>query len=209
MAPDAAAARLASLAWAFHQHPDVSYLVDRDGIIRGVGRTAWVREAQDGGVPMLADPRAVLDRPLFDFIQGEDVRESYRQLMGVAAQGRRAVAIPMRCDSPDRERFMRLTITALRDGALLVGYLFQSAILHELRRLPAALHPAAPSEDAPTVGFCSYCNRVRESTSGHWMRVPEYLAEHGPMPVHIVHTLCGGCTDGVLAPLVDDGAASA
>src|SRR4051794_39586402 len=93
----------------------VAYVVDAEHRIVAVGRRRWERFAVENGAPELrAD--SVIGRSLFEFMNGTELRQAYRDLADrIASTGEPAV-IAARCDSPGVTRELRLSIAPLRLG---------------------------------------------------------------------------------------------
>src|SRR5689334_22653245 len=92
----------------------VLYDLDREDRLAAVSG-AWDHFARENGAPELCGSR-VLGRSLWDFVCGADVRHWNEVLLhGVRGHGR-PVAVPFRCDAPDRERRMEMQVTPLKGG---------------------------------------------------------------------------------------------
>jgi hypothetical protein len=178
----------------------VAYAIDLDGRITSVGRRGWRLFAVESGAPELADTSLFIDRPLFDFITGEDVRAAYGRLLERVRLGEPLVALPCHCDGPTVAREMRMTISPLKRGRALQGYLFQSIPVSEHIRPPIQLFAFATEhypDTVPLLGMCSLCERVCAADSGttdkRWMEAERYYANGGSSRVRISHTVCPDC----------------
>lgn len=186
------------------QFDGICYAVDAGGTVRAIGPRNWHRFAAEAEADTL-DPARVKDRPLLDFVTGETVRrqlsEVFESLSSGAAQD---WIMPFRCDAPNCQRNMRLSIRAMRDDDTVAGFLFQSILLEETRRPPIDLfdfeavrrHVAADGT-LPLVTMCSYCQKVRDddNTEGDWVEADAYYARGGTAQVQLSHGVCGDCLD--------------
>lgn len=187
----------------------VAYTTDPHGVLTACGQPGWDRALTQAGSATRLDASAMIGRSLFDFIAGEDVRESYRRHMALLAEpGRRPRVFQYRCDSPDMARVLRMAISALRgpDDAL-TGYLFQSVVVSVTDRVPIDLfafpRPADADADLPFLGMCSYCQQVRfpagcAEGDGTWVGAIDYYRHGGDNAVAISHGVCPTCFDTVV-----------
>lgn len=127
------------------------YILDREGRILEVSG-AWDAFAhQNAGDDAVAD--RVLDRPLWDFVAGDDVRRHLNALFFAARRSGAPIETLYRCDAPWERRLYRLRIEPMRGGALRLEHELLSS-----ERL--ALNPIAfrkgPGER------CAVCGAVHE-----------------------------------------------
>jgi len=193
----------------------VAYLVGRDGVIRALGQSNWERFAHTNNAPPSLTAGAVLGQDLMAFIQGEAVRDAYRQVMQRVAESGAPFSFAFRCDSPGIRRRFRMSISPLRGGAGEVdAFLFQSVVLNTWDRVPvplmnfAALAEQAMAEpDRPFLGMCSYCQKVRwpvgsKDGDGEWIEAEAYYRRGGTSRVQISHGVCRPCFDRVVMPVI-------
>lgn len=177
----------------------VAYATDSEGRIELIGRRGWSLFAADSGAPEVADRDLFIGRHLFDFVAGDDVRAAYARLFQRIRQGEPQIVVPCHCDGPAVVRDMRLSITPLRHGRALRGFLFQSLPVSERTRPPMPLyefcHVGLPHpETAPLLGMCSLCERVCLADDGEsWVEAEVYYAKGGTSHVRISHTVCPSC----------------
>lgn len=177
----------------------VAYLIDLHSHIVSIGRRGWRMFAAESGAPEVAEAANFLNRNLFDFVAGEDVRGAYCRLLERVRQGEPQVVLPCHCDGPAVTRAMRMTISPVRNGRTLKGYLFQSIALAEHARPPLDLYTftAHYPESVPLIGMCSLCERVcppgSDEMSAAWMEAEGYYARGGSSRVRISHTVCPNC----------------
>jgi len=178
----------------------VAYAIDLDGRITSIGRRGWRLFAVESGSPELADTDPFIGCPLLDYITGTDVRAAYERLLERVRRGEPLVALPCHCDGPAVAREMRMTISPLKRGRALQGYLIQSIPVSEHTRPPIQLFAFATEhypDTVPLLGMCSLCERVcaadGDKSGATWMEAEQYYARGGSSRVRISHTVCPDC----------------
>lgn len=178
----------------------VTYAVDLDGRILGIGRPGWRLFALENHAVELADPDGLIGSNLFDFISGDEVRAGYARMLERIRQGESQLTLPCRCDAPDIARDMRMIITPLKRGRAVRAFLFQSLPLSERSRPPISLFEFARySDEARLLAMCSLCERVCQAPAEDctdpllWMDAERYYACGGTSEVRISHTVCPQC----------------
>jgi hypothetical protein len=188
----------------------ISYLVDLEGRIVALGRTNWNQFATENGAADLLNEKDVIGRKLSDFISGSEVQDSYATLTEqLKSDPATKVAIAYRCDSPTERRDMRLSISAVRSGGRLVGYLYVSTTLSTQSRphlnvfdFQSMIAWAENQQALRMLAMCSYCQRLNCGDEVHedWVEAPEYYRRGGTDAVKISHGICQGCLDRILGP---------
>lgn len=165
------------------------YQVDaKDNIISIDG--AWSAFAREnGGQSLLNNPP--LGRSIWDFINGLSTRNIYFILMKRVRENGRSVHFPFRCDSPDKLRYMEMTIRPGQSGSLW----FETAIAKEI---PIEQNQA-PKNDAhgtrELINMCAWCDRVQVGSEwlplevGIWSLALFDTPEAPP----ITHDICPDC----------------
>lgn len=185
----------------------ITYLTDTQGMIFTIGRRHWNRFAADNDGSALIDGNGIIGHSLFDFISGDDVRDSYRRFLAAIVGGRASRArLFSRCDSPAVERELMITITPLYNGQAIEGLLWQSSTIGETMRPRLDLFDFAGqrrlagggSEAWPILTLCSYCQDVRfpagsSDADGVWIAAEDYYSRGGNSRVRISHGLCPAC----------------
>ncbi len=116
-----------------------------------------------------------------------------RWMEALVAQARLAGELTQeyRCDSPNRKRFMRMSIRCLSDDRLEVRH---ELLREEVLDPPVVVEPATTDYEG-SVHRCSCCNRLQFSNA--WLE-PDYAASEGFVPaghpLMIVYTVCPACT---------------
>jgi hypothetical protein len=115
----------------------------------------WLAFARENDAPRLTRD-AVVGRPLWDFIAGEETRELYRAVLRRVRDEDVSIVLPFRCDSPDFRRWMRLVMTPREMGRVC----FDGILVRKRERLHLGIiDPHAPRLPEP-LPMCSCCKRV-------------------------------------------------
>lgn len=190
----------------------VAYVLAVDATILAVGRPSWMDFAAANGADGLT-PEQVVGRPLFAMISGAEVEAAQRQLhRWVVSDASYEINYDYRCDGPEKERVMRMSIRPIQDRGSVVAVLYQSQILREVLRVPMPLFSTDLNiAFAPTmapdriVTLCSYCHDVvwpvgapRETRN--WIKPEEYYRLGGSNDVAVSHGICPPCYARVVAP---------
>jgi hypothetical protein len=182
----------------------VCYVVDSEGVISVVGRPRWRAFAEQNNASRLGAASNVVGRSLLDFVQGEEVRQSYRSFTEELQSGRRqSVSFEFSCDAPEKSRRMRMCITPILAGGRISGFLFQSVLLEENLRPPIDLFDPqvlmaelAAARQLPILKMCSYCQFVAApsvSVDAEWVSAETYYRRGGTSEVRMSHGICPGC----------------
>ena len=185
------------------------FVTERDGTISDIGAMNWDAFAQENDAPELQAVR-VLGRNLFDFIEGEQVRNQYRKVLArISEDPNWSWVLPYRCDSPERERAMCQSIRPIFSGDRCTGFIFHSFEQYSRPRPPIDLYNfkaiAKSVRDDPTlpvISMCSWCQRVQcAAISGdHWLKAEDYYAAGGRSNVRLTHGICEQCLETTIDP---------
>lgn len=174
------------------------YEVDAADRIRGVDER-WERAARESGASELR-PETLVGRSVFEFIAGGEVRHLYGLLFASARRRREPIAVPFRCDSPDRRRFMELRIAPGPDDGLAI----ETRLIAEERRAPVAWLAAPADGSAAMVAMCSWCKRVRTAPEA-WEEIEDAVRAldlfDGQALPGITHGICPVCDARLAATL--------
>jgi len=184
----------------------VALLLDRDLVIRRVGRPNWNRVwMENGGAP---DHPDVTGQRLTDCISADEVKRTWEQVLDDVLQRRRPhVQLDYRCDAPDWKRYMRLAVTPVLTGGEVSYLLYQSSLLHEEPRAPVGYlaSPAFWRDGLPLLRICSVCARVawhpEGATGTRWLDAVEYYRAGGDDDVNLSHGFCPPCSKALLEGL--------
>jgi hypothetical protein len=167
---------------------EIVYRVDENDLVVFVN-AEWDRFAiENRGAAILA--RRVLRRSLWDFICDEQTRNVYAEVLRRARAGE-TLAFPFRCDSPECERALAMTVTGIGDGQVV----FRTALVSETpREAPAVLDPEAPRSNE-LLRICSWCKRA--AVGEGWLAFDAAIAtlclfERRPLP-RVAHGICPDC----------------
>ncbi len=149
---------------------------------------AFDRFARANGAPELAGG-AVLDRPLWEFVTGDEVRQLTRVLLARARSGHPIERVPYRCDSPTLRRYMQMTFEPLPRDRLAI-----TSFERHIEPRPAnPLLRQEPATEGTPLRMCSWCRRV-DLGGDYWVEAEEAIlilklfeADHPPP---IAHTIC-------------------
>ncbi len=191
----------------------IAYIVGQDGRILAIGSASWNSFAAANDAPgLIAD--AAIGTSLFDQMHGADVRDACRKLHNAVCEKRhRSISYEYRCDAPDTERRMRMSITPVNDACGVGGALYQSQIVTEAQRLPLGLlsmerraSPALSYRRDELVAMCSFCHDLAwpvgaEDADQTWIRIDEYYRRGGSVDVAVSHGICPACVVRLMAPV--------
>jgi len=182
----------------------LAYVTSRSGEILALGRRNWDAFASENGGQEIVSSN-LLGRNVFDFIRGNDVRAVYQSSHATLLEDDRAkVSFEYRCDAPDVERRMLMSISSVACGDDKAAILYQSQILEERVRVPMKLSPPENYKHAYGVenqtSICSFCAKVAwpvgaETASQDWISGEAYYAKGGSSRVGLRHGICPGCFD--------------
>lgn len=180
----------------------VAFVTDLTGEILAVGPTRWNAFALQNNAPELTG-RWVINKNLFDFISGPNVRLQLKRSMQDIASGiDLRLDMQFRCDSPRHRRIMRQAILPIRSAGQCEGFLFQSVELRSEERPSVDLFDfserervAAYNSELPIVTMCSWCQNVQsQPQSGeNWVNAESYSAVEDCSNVRIAHNICESC----------------
>jgi hypothetical protein len=189
-----------------------AYVVNKEGVIIAVGFGNWDKFASENGAADLHGT-SVLGRSLYDFITGSDVQESCKLfIQSVIEQKEEKISFMTRCDAPEVQRDMRLSISAIKKNDEVVAVLFQSLVVKEQDRPRINLFDpekilamAKIPPDALITTICSYCHDVvfdngRGVSLKRWIKPEEYYRAGGSSDVWMSHGICPSCHERLVKP---------
>src|SRR6185437_7817078 len=112
-----------------------------------------------------------------------------------------------RCDAPDVERSMFMSISRIVEGTDTAAVLYQSIVVSELRRPPVPLfafealgQPAASADRIVTL--CSYCQKVKwpvaVAEQHEWIEAVEFYRRGGRTDAVASHGICESCIEQIV-----------
>lgn len=189
----------------------IAYVADRDGIILGFSRGPFLPDARLAGEPMSGCGHAV-GTSVFSIVQGEPVRQSYRMLHEAAWSGRAdSFGFAYRCDAPDVERHMFMSISRIAEAADAEAVLYQSIVINEVQRPPLPLfafelHASSATDTDRMVTLCSYCQKVAWPAGStcpqrEWVDAVEFYRRGGRSDAVVSHGICEACFARIVEPV--------
>lgn len=166
------------------------YSIDESDRLVSVSNT-WVDFARANGAPELTRER-VVGRPLWEFMEGAEIREIYELLFGWVRRHQSVIELPFRCDSPDCLRFMRLRLTPSEAGRIDLA----AVLDREERRPHLMILDCLSARSEYAFPLCSFCRRI--FAFGAWLEPEEAIARLGWLesrhPPQIEEDVCGYCS---------------
>jgi hypothetical protein len=187
----------------------IACVVDGEGLILGFSRGPSLAAGGSGSLGPWDSGRTI-GKNLFSMMRGTEVRESYQTLHRAVWSGDRlGVGFEYRCDTPETERRMRMSLSLIRDNATPVAVLCQSTILSETPRVPLPLFaadllaaPGPGNVNDRIVTVCAYCQNVAwpvgPATEGRtWIDAAEFYRRDSCVGIAVSHGVCEPCLDRV------------
>ena len=122
-----------------------------------------------------------------------------------------AFGFAYRCDAPDVERHMFMSISRIGEGAKTLAVLYQSIVISEIQRPPLPLFAfemrgSHVAEADRMVTLCSYCQMVAwpaESTClrREWVDAVEFYRRGGRSDAVVSHGVCEACFARIVEPM--------
>ncbi len=122
-----------------------------------------------------------------------------------------AFGFSYRCDSPDIERHMFMSISRITERTRTVAVLYQSIVVSETPRPPLPLFAfetrADPAAEADRmVTLCSYCQTVAwpagsAGSRREWIDAVEFYRRGGRSDAVVSHGVCEACFARIVEPV--------
>jgi hypothetical protein len=152
---------------------------------------AWYEFARENGAASL-NAAAVIGQPLGGFLSDEETRHLFEVLIQKVRRTRMTMVFPYRCDSPDRRRFLELTVVPFLPAEVE----FRSRLVREERREPVSLLATETARTDEYLSMCGWCKKVH-LPDDRWAEVEEAVRELDlfakPYQPQITHTICPQC----------------
>ncbi len=187
--------------------PGVTYVVDSGGIILAFSRGPFMEDVRLPGAPA-SGYRHNIGTSMFSIVQGEQVQQAYRSMHAAAWSGRfDTFGFTYRCDAPELERNMFMSISRIVEGTDTSAILYQSIVVSEFRRPSVPLfafealgQPAASADRIVTL--CSYCQKVKWPTPAaaqpEWIEAVEFYRRGGRTDAVASHGICETCIEQIV-----------
>lgn len=174
--------------------------IDGNDTIIGVSDN-WQSFADANGANGSLHPDNVLGRELWDFIDGMETRQLYRELFRRVREGALSGCVPFRCDAPGERRYLDLLVEALPDGHIKLT----STLLRTEPRDQVGLLDVETPRSKGMLTVCSMCKKIKVAPD-NWVEIEEGLAqlrlfEADEMP-QLSHGMCTPCWQTAMAALV-------
>ena len=174
------------------------YSINEDGIITNYSKN-FPTFARNNDWHLDMEPEAIVGRPIFDFISGEETKNLYEVLFEHCRKGKRIGPIPFRCDSPTERRFLELNLRLLPKNHIdIITVLLKT----ESRPRVKILQTNTP-RTKQLIRICSMCKKV--FADDEWVEIEEALIrmklfEQERLP-RLTHGLCNSCYEAVISEL--------
>ncbi len=164
------------------------YRIDPHDILMSVS-AKWDDVATEAGSAHLHG-HAILGQPLWRFIGDVGTSEIYRHILTRVRSGP-AVALTLRCDTPDMRRTIELHMSAAADGSVNFASRIVAA---EVRAYQAMLDVRTP-RSAELLHVCGWCKKFQ--VQGRWIEVEDAVSTLGLFDDAICprmsHGICDPC----------------
>jgi hypothetical protein len=168
----------------------IQYSIDRADRIRFINE-AWLQFAcQNAGAHL--NRAYVIGKSLWEFIQGEDISQTYGMIFKAVRTKQQPVVLKFRCDSSACRRYFQLTVSPLQEDELMLS----THPIRECSRNPIALLDPDVQRGEPFLTICSWCIKACLPTE-EWVELDEainrldYLGS-GVVP-RLTHGICPEC----------------
>jgi hypothetical protein len=168
----------------------IQYSIDRADRIQFINE-AWLQFAcQNAGGHL--NRAHVIGKPLWGFIEGEDLSHAYGQIFKAVRTKQQAAVFKFRCDSAECRRYFQLTVSPLQDDELLLS---THPLREDLRDPVPLLDPDVKRGEA-FLAICSWCIKARLPTN-EWVELEDAinrldLLARAAMP-SLTHGICVDC----------------
>ncbi len=173
----------------------ITYHLDRKDRIIEVGGS-WDRFAIENNSSPACHSDKVCNRPLVDFISGDETRMWVCAVFMLARARQQPIERNYRCDSPDERRYMLMRVLPEQNGEL--------EVQHEILRCEKRSHPVSFTPVAEKLSHshirCSICGRLLNG--GAWVEPETFLPPDGLSlgsipPLRVNYGICEECRQAV------------
>lgn len=168
----------------------VEYCIDDADRLVSVN-DVWDSFAQANSGTQLLSP-AILHQSLWAYIGDDTTRHLYAQIFRQVREQQRIISFPLRCDSPDRRRWLRFSIIPWQEEHLLL----RSRLIRSVARPPIPLlDPHVPRSDE-LLTMCSWCAKI-ETGRERWVDIEAFVTQlrvfYQSVLPRLTHTICSVC----------------
>ena len=152
---------------------------------------SWNKFAVDNGAPEL-DQSAVIGETIWRFFAGRAARYYYEELFQASRRLGSEMTISFRCDAPDMERAMELTVQPRAANELIL-----KTTTIGVKRTPwHKLWDCKKVRSDVLVTACSWCKRVKAGER-RWLQLSEAIPKMALLnhqsPPEVSHGVCPSC----------------
>ena len=176
-----------------------SHRIDQNDMIIGVSDN-WQSFAQENSGARTCFPENIIGSSLWDHIRDLETKHLYEMILQKVRKYNQQVVFSFRCDSPEKRRFLKLSVIPMKDGS--VDFISQT-IKTELRKPVEMLRSDIERSDE-AIRVCSMCKKIAISET-EWKEI-EFavqelrLFEKDILP-QFTHGICQSCYDTTMAEL--------
>ncbi len=176
----------------------IQYIIDAENRITYVSDEWWLF-AEDNGAGRECYPPQLLGRSLWDFIAGEETRHLYGILIDKTRAEKKAIQVPIRCDSPERRRQIMIALKSVGDGH--IEFLCRTVRVDA--RAPVDLLRQDVKRSDRIIRICSFCKKI--AVADEWIDTERAIARmalfsDNALP-RLSHGVCPACHAAALAEL--------
>ena len=181
------------------QNQTYSHRVDSQGIIVSVSDN-WQSFAEENLGVNTCLPEMVIGTRLLDHIHGQETKHLYEMILQKVRKKRRKATFKFRCDSPDKRRFLKLSVLPQEDDTTE----FRSEMIKTEDRESVELMKSDTKRSEDHLTICSMCKKIAVSET-EWEEVEigiqkMKLFESAELP-QLSHGLCHLCHSQAMAEL--------
>ncbi|HXE97146.1 MAG TPA: PAS domain-containing protein [Dongiaceae bacterium] len=167
------------------------HIIDKLDRIISVSES-WLLFAQENQAGESCHPDKIINRPIWDFIDGDETQQFYEIILKNIRTEHKTVTLPFRCDAPEKRRYLELKITPIQQENIE----FASSIIHEELRDAVKILELGIARSDKLIRMCSMCKKV-ELSENTWVEAESAvislkLFEQSKLP-QISHGLCTEC----------------
>lgn len=154
-----------------YNHATYSHWVDKNDIVVGVSDN-WQSFAQENLGARICFPHNIIGSSLWDHIRDPETKHLYEIILQKVREYNRPVTFSFRCDSPEKRRFLKLSVIPIKEGS--VDFISKT-IKTELRK-PIELLRSDIVKSDETIRICSMCKKIAMSETD-WKEVEFAIQE--------------------------------
>jgi hypothetical protein len=192
---------LIDFARVIDQFPGINYIIDKKYQIISYTTKSWNSSAKNSGGQELMIEENLLNHSIFDFMDGERVRNFYQKAYTlIFNKQREEIKIDSLDDAPDMLRDNVIYLTPIMDpnSDEVIGILHHSLII-KTREKPSQISDLPshrdPSQFSQVCSICRFVNFEDESGIHKWIEPARYFQLGGSSAINLEHTVCPDCSN--------------